>query len=353
MKDIVIVTGCMVRGGAEGVIATVANGLAQRGWKIHIISILFDRWDYELDPSIECIDISNEKRNQMLDTPRLVLALRKKIRQIKPKAVLSFMVAVNIVTWLATRRLNVKYIPSERNDPDKGRSSLIKKLQAKAYGAADTTVFQTTRAKEYFSDAIQKKSVIIPNPLREMPEAVYGASKRIVTAGRLSEQKNHKLLIDAFAGVYRDHPDYSIDIYGEGSMRDELQAYIDEKGLRTLVHLCGKVDNVPERIQDAYMFVLPSDYEGLSNALLEAMGIGLPCITTNCAGSDDAIQDGENGLIVPIQDRDAMEKAIRKLIEDHERAEIMGKKARESMSRYKVDNVVDQWEALVKNESGR
>ena len=353
MKDIVIVTGCMVRGGAEGVIATVANGLAQRGWKIHIISILFDRWDYELDPSIECIDISNEKRNQMLDTPRLVLELRKKIRQIKPKAVLSFMVAVNIVTWLATRRLNVKYIPSERNDPDKGRSSLIKKLQAKAYGAADTTVFQTTRAKEYFSDAIQKKSVIIPNPLREMPEAVYGASKRIVTAGRLSEQKNHKLLIDAFAGVYRDHPDYSIDIYGEGSMRDELQAYIDEKGLRNLVHLCGKVDNVPERIQDAYMFVLPSDYEGLSNALLEAMGIGLPCITTNCAGSDDAIQDGENGLIVPIQDRVAMEKAIRKLIEDHERAEIMGKKARESMSRYKVDNVVDQWEALVKNESGR
>ncbi len=347
MKDIVIVTGCMVRGGAEGVIATVANGLAQRGWKIHIISILFDRWDYELDPSIECIDISNEKRNQMLDTPRLVLALRKKIRQIKPKAVLSFMVAVNIVTWLATRRLNVKYIPSERNDPDKGRSSLIKKLQAKAYGAADTTVFQTTRAKEYFSDAIQKKSVIIPNPLREMPEAVYGASKRIVTAGRLSEQKNHKLLIDAFAGVYRDHPDFSIDIYGEGLMRDELLAYIDEKGLRDLVHLCGKVDNVPERIRDAYMFVLPSDYEGLSNALLEAMGIGLPCITTNCAGSDDAIQDGENGLIVPIRDRDAMEKAIRKLIEEPENAEEMGKKARASMSRYKVKNVLEQWESLL------
>lgn len=347
MKDIVIVTGCMVRGGAEGVIATVANGLAQRGWKIHIISILFDRWDYELDPSIECIDISNEKRNQMLDTPRLVLALRKKIRQIKPKAVLSFMVAVNIVTWLATRRLNVKYIPSERNDPDKGRSSLIKKLQVKAYGAADTTVFQTTRAKEYFSDAIQKKSVIIPNPLREMPEAVYGASKRLVTAGRLSEQKNHKLLIDAFAGVYRDHPDYSIDIYGEGSMRDELQAYIDEKGLRDLVHLCGKVDNVPERIRDAYMFVLPSDYEGLSNALLEAMGIGLPCITTNCAGSDDAIRDGENGLIVPIRDRDAMEKAIRKLIEEPEKAEEMGKKARASMSRYKVKNVLEQWESLL------
>ena len=347
MKDVVIVTGCMVRGGAEGVIATVANGLAQHGWKVHIISILFDRWDYELDPSIECIDISDEKRNQMLDTPRLAITLRRKIKQIKPVAALSFMVAVNIVTWLATRGLEIKYIPSERNDPDKGRSRLIKQLQAKAYGAADTTVFQTTRAKEYFSDTIQQKSVIIPNPLREMPEAVYGASKRIVTAGRLSEQKNHKLLIDAFFGLYKDHPDFSIDIYGEGTMKGELQAYIAERGLSESVHLCGKVDNVPECIRDAYMFVLPSDYEGLSNALLEAMGIGLPCITTNCAGSDDAIQDGKNGLIVPVRDREAMEKAIRQLIEDPEKAEEMGKKARASMSRYKVENVVEQWEMLL------
>lgn len=353
MKDIVIVTGCMVRGGAEGVIATVANGLAQRGWKVHIISILFDRWDYELDPSISCIDISNEKRNQMLDTPRLVMTLRRRIKRIKPEAVLSFMVAVNIVTWLATRGLNVKFIPSERNDPDRGRSNLIKKLQVKAYGAADTTVFQTTRAKEYFSEAIQNRSVIIPNPLREMPEAVYGTSKRIVTAGRLSEQKNHKLLIDAFKRVHKDHPEFSVDIYGEGSMKDELQAYIDEKGLNNSVHLCGKVDNVPERIRNAYMFVLPSDYEGLSNALLEAMGIGLPCITTNCAGSDDAIRDGANGLIVPIQDSDAMEKAIKELIVDPAKAEELGRKARVSMSRYKVENVVEQWESLIDQKSGR
>lgn len=348
MRDVVIVTGSMGRGGAEGVVASVANGLAQRGWKIHIVSLLFNTCDYDLEPSVECINISKEKKNQIIDTPRLVLTLRKIIKQIQPEVVFSFMVAINIVTWMATRGLKVKYIPSERNDPDKGRNKVVKKLQTIAYAAADTTVFQTTRAKEYFSDEIQKRSVIIPNPLRDMPEAIYGHTKRIVTAGRLSGQKNHRLLIDAFEAIHRDYPDFSVDIYGEGSMKDELQSYIDGNGLSSSVNLCGKVDNVPECIRNAYMFVLPSDYEGLSNALLEAMGIGLPCITTNCAGSDDAIQDGMNGLIVPVKDQKALESAMRRLIERPEQAIEIGKKARASMTRYKVENVIDQWETLLR-----
>lgn len=347
MKDVVIVTGSMVRGGAEGVIATVANGLAERGWKVHIISILFDICDYPLDESVAYINISRQEKNQWLDTPRLVRTLRKKIREIRPDAVLSFMVAVNIVTWLATRGLKVKFIPSERNDPAKGRGRLIKILQKRAYGAADTTVFQTTRAKEFFSGRIRDRGVIIPNPVRELPEAAPEKKKRIVTAGRLAEQKNQKLLIDAFAGVYREHPDFSVEIYGEGPMREELQAYIGEKGLTAAVRLCGKVENVPETIRDAYLFVLPSDYEGLSNALLEAMAVGLPCITTDCAGSDDAIRDGVNGLIVPVRDRDAMENAMRRLLEDPALAQDMGRKARESMSRYQAERVVEQWEALL------
>lgn len=347
MKDVVIVTGSMGRGGAEGVVAAVANGLAQRGWKIHIVSILFDICDYDLEPSVEYINISKAENNQILDTPRMVITLRKIIKQIKPDTVISFMVAINIVTWMATRGLKVKYIPSERNDPSRGRNKMVKKLQSIAYAAADTTVFQTTRAKEYFSDGIQKRSIIIPNPLREMPKAVYGQTRRIVTAGRLSDQKNHKLLIDAFEAIHKDYPDFSVDIYGEGSMKDELQSYIDGKGLASSVHLCGKVDNVPECIRDAYMFVLPSDYEGLSNALLEAMGIGLPCITTNCAGSDDAIQEGINGLIVPIRDKKAMESAMRMIIENPEQAIKMGQKARASMTRYKVENVIDQWGKII------
>lgn len=347
-KEIVIVTGSMVRGGAEGVIALVANGLAQRGWHVSIVSILFNIWDYELDPAIKCIDISREKRNQLLDTPRLIFCLRRILKTIKPDAVLSFMVAVNIVTWFSSRGLNIKYIPSERNDPDKGRSNIIKKLQIQAYSASDSPVFQTTQAKSYFSERIQKKAVIIPNPVREMPMALYGTTKKIVSVGRLSSQKNHKLLIDAFSSILKIYSDFSLEIYGEGPLRTDLQQYIEEKGLSEFVYLCGKVNDVPNRIRDAYMFILSSDYEGLSNALLEAMAIGLPCVSTNCAGASDVIKDNENGLIVPVGDIDSLVKAMKYLIENPLIAKDMGFKARSSMSRFNVDSIVDLWEGLIK-----
>lgn len=346
-KDIIFVTGSMTRGGAEGVIANIAEVLAHRGWKIHIVSILFSENAYDFGENIEFINASNEGSNQLLDTPRMIKAIRKEIKRIKPCAVISFMAKINIVAWFAVIGTDVKFIVSERNDPAVGRNAVYQKILSMTYSAADAVVFQTTRAKEFFSQKIQNKGVIIPNPLKPMPEAVYNQTKRIVTVGRLSEQKNHKLLIDAFERIYPDYLDFVVDVYGEGSMRDELQAYIDQKRLAESIHLCGKVDNVPERIRDAYMFVLPSDYEGLSNALLEAMGIGLPCITTNCAGSDDTIQNGENGLIVPIRDCDALATAIRKLIENPAGAVKMGQKARASMGRYEVEQVVDQWEMLL------
>ena len=346
-KDVVIITGSMTRGGAEGVIASIAEVLARRGWQIHIVSILFRENAYSFGENIECIDASREGRNQLLDTPRMIRAIKKEIKRIRPCAVISFMAKINIVAWLAVMGTGVKYIASERNDPAVGRNAVYPKVLSMAYAAADVVVFQTTRAKDYFNSKIQRNGVIIPNPLKPMPEATYDQTKRIVTVGRLSEQKNHKLLIDAFEKIHRDYPDFSVDIYGEGSLRNELQAYIDDKKLTASVHLCGKVDNVPEMIRDACMFVLPSDYEGLSNALLEAMGIGLPCITTNCAGSDDAIRDGENGLIVPVGDEAAMEHAMRRLLEAPEQATEMGRNARRSMERYGVESVVDQWEKLL------
>ena len=346
-KDIIIVTGSMTRGGAEGVIAAVSEGLAQRGWHVHIVSILFSENAYSFDKNVEFINASNENRNQLLDTPRMIQAIRALIHRIKPSVVISFMAKINIVSFFATRNTGVKYIASERNDPAVGRNKVYQWLLNRAYSGADAVVFQTTRAKCFFSEKIQRKSVIIPNPLKPMPIAKEVRTKRIVTVGRLDKQKNHMLLINAFNEIRKDFPHFSVDIYGEGSLRSELEKYVDEKGLKNSVNLCGKVDNVPEQIRDAYMFVLPSDYEGLSNALLEAMGIGLPCITTNCAGSDDAIQDGVNGLIVPIRDQKAMEDAMRKLIENPEQAIEMGKKARTSMTRYKVESVIDQWEKLL------
>ena len=347
MRDIVIVTGSMSHGGAEGVISTISNQLCDRGWNVHIVTVLKDMCDYDLAEGIDYRSLAQTKKVNGLGTLKLMFSLRRFIKDQNPNAVLSFMVRINILTFFATRGLKLKFYPSERNDPSKGRSRIIKLLQLITYSFATETIFQTTRAKNYFPKSVKEHSVVIPNPINETPFQADRSRKRIVAVGRLTEQKNHKLLIDAFRNIHKDFSDFMLDIYGDGPLRKELQDLIDNMELKDCVHLCGKVDNVPEAIRDAYMFVLSSDYEGLSNALLEAMQLGLPCITTDCAGSDDAIQDGENGLIVPIRDKDALERAIRKLIEKPEICTEMGSKAHASMGKYNVERVIDQWERVL------
>lgn len=347
MKKILIVTGSMNRGGAERVISILSNELVKRGWDVSIVTVLASGCGYVLDSSIRLLNISKEGQNQIISIPRLARAIRKEIENQKPTVVVSFMIAINIVTWIATRGLDLKFIPSERNDPSTGRGIVFSVLQKIVYKQATVTVFQTERARRYFSNRIQNNSVVIPNPISVATFAKNEKTKKIATIGRLESQKNHELLIRAFSSVHTSYPEYSLDIFGDGVLKGELQQLIDSLNLTDCVTLRGNQNNVHEQIADAEFFILSSNYEGLSNALLEAMMMGLPCISTDCSGSDEAIQDGVNGLIIPIKDQAAMEKAMQKLIENPETAKLLGSNAKESVSRYQVENVVDQWESIL------
>lgn len=347
MKKLLIVTGSMNRGGAERVISILSNELIKRGWDVSIISVLASGCGYVLDSNIRFLNISKEGQNQIFSIPRLARTIRKEIIEQKPTVVVSFMIAINIVAWIATRGLDIRFIPSERNDPSTGRGVVFSVLQKIVYKQATTTVFQTERAKRYFSKRIQKNSVVIPNPINVATIVKKEKTKKIVTIGRLEPQKNQELLIRAFSSVHTVHPEYSLEIFGEGVLKNDLQHLINALNLKDCVTLKGNQNNVHEQIADAEIFVLSSNFEGLSNALLEAMMMGLPCISTDCSGSDEAIQNGVNGLIVPISDQEAMEIAIQKLIEDPETAESLGSKAKASMNRYQVENVVDQWESIL------
>lgn len=345
-KEILIVTGSLRRGGAERVISILSNELVKRGWKIHICTMLFSAIGYDLDPQIDVIDLSHESRNQIIDTPRMLKALRDTIKNIKPDAVISFMLTINIVTWLATRGLNVRYIPSERNDPSAGRGKVKHWLSCRAYASSYKTVFQTERARGFYSQKIQQKGVIIPNPVNVDYLRVTNPKHKIVSVGRLEPQKNRRLLIEAFSDVYKNHPEYTLDIYGEGSQENELKQLISELGLNNSVNLHGNVNDVHKQIADAEIFVLSSDYEGLSNALIEAMMMGLPCITTNCAGATEAVDNGVDGIIIPIRNREKMSAAMEKLITDASLRKKFSEKAVEHSKQFQVDNVVTQWERL-------
>lgn len=350
MKSILFVTGSMAKGGAERVISILSDYYAKKGWKVKILMLIKKNVEYELNSNVDLLDFSRSKRGKF-DTVRLVKEVKKYVKKNTPDAVVAFMGPIAIITWLACKGLHSRLIVSERIDPSMAhRKFIVKKLLNRVYAKSDCTVLQTRRAWNYFPASVKKNSVIIENPIRVQCYANENKSHRIVTAGRLTEQKNHKMLINAFEKIHMKYPEYKLEIYGEGPLRNELQQLIYAKELQSSVILAGSVSDLHVRMSDAEFFVLSSDYEGLSNALLEAMMMGLPCISTDCSGSDEAIQNGENGLLVPIGDTDKLAEAMLSLIENEALRIKLAKAAMQTSDKYKVDNIIQKWTEVIEGE---
>ncbi len=345
-KEIMFVTGSMGRGGAERVISILSNYYVDKGFNVSILMLLHSNTSgYELNPKVKILDISNESRKAVIDMPRLILCTRKLISRRKPDAVVCFMAQNILITGLACLGLNQKLIVSERSDPTSlNRNPIYKFLLNWIYATCTKTIFQTKRARNYFPQKVQKNSVIIPNPIKVTCVAKGEKKNRIVTAGRLTNQKNHRLLIKAFSDVLKKYPDFELNIYGEGPKRGEIECLIKELGLDKKVKLMGSSAHLHSDIADALMFVLSSDYEGLSNALLESLMMGLSTISTDCAGSDEVIKDGYNGILVPVGNQEELKKAIVRLIEDKELANTISSNGRkDALEKYTLEHVIAKW----------
>ncbi|WP_156573213.1 glycosyltransferase family 4 protein [Bacillus luti] len=340
--------GSMRRGGAERVISILANTYAEKGWEVDILTLLDDANEYNLHESINVKPIGTKGNSRIRKLPSWITSIRKYVVENKPDRVVSFIARINIIVILACMGLNQRIIVSERNDPKAdGRSKLVEMATSILYPLVDKVVFQTKWAKSCFSTKIQRNSVIIPNPISVNIKASNKKQKMIVAVGRLLEQKNHELLIRSFGKMKADFPEYSLYIYGEGALRDKLTKLIEELKLTKSVFLPGNISNIHERIVDAEMFVLSSNYEGLSNALLEAMVIGLPCISTDCAGSNEVIEHEKNGLIVPIGSEEDLIKAMKLLAANSEIRDKISKGAKKTSENFDVNVVVDQWISII------
>ncbi len=341
--------GHMGYGGAERVISLLANDYCRRGWDTDIVMLLSRDLAQRLEPGVRLVDLSLGGGPYLKRAPYWLRQIRGYLKREKPDCVVSFIGRINALVLTAALGMKIPIVVSERNDPrHDGRGKGMLAFCDALYKTARAVVFQTKAEQACFSEAVKAKGVIIPNPV-----STEGVSRRepkgfhVVTAGRLAEQKNQKMLMDAMALVRREIPEVSCTIYGEGELRQELESYVREKGLADTVFLPGHALDIHKKIADASAFVLTSEYEGLPNALIEAMMLGIPCVTTDYPGSEEVVEDGVTGLIVPRRDAEALAKKLIALARDGELGENLGEKARQEAEKYRTENVIAQWQNVI------
>lgn len=349
LKKVVFICDHMGSGGAEKVIATISNEMAKRGIGVSIIGVAdFDEPNsfYRLNDGVLYKTLFS-KGGKRINSFKRIFVLRKAIACEKPDVVISFLPNANIYTWLSLIGTKIPHIVSERNnpylDPKRKVVRLFKKLSFHySYGS----VFQTENAMNFYSETIRNRSVIIKNPLDGSMNniaVVAHRNKSVLTVGRLIEQKNQLNLLKAFK-LFNSimNNEYCLKIYGDGPLKDKLIDYCKRENILKYVQFMGNDSNWQINELNDSMFVLSSNYEGMPNALMEAMSVGIPSISTDCpvGGPRELIVNGENGYLVPVNNPIALADVMVLVAKENPNYSEYAKKMQEE---YSPKTIVDKW----------
>ncbi len=333
-------------GGAERVMTVLANQFVMRGIQTTIITRQETDCVYPLDSRVKVLSTSVSCSNKFVRNIKRNIKLRNLIVESNPDVIISFMTSMNIQAAIFTLGLNYPLIISERNNPETDISKRDKLFVKLLYPRCQGYVFQTEDARNWFSSTIRRKGVIICNPISEyLPERKAVQKGKIVNVARLAKQKNQQMLIDAFKIYHAKNANSTLTIYGVGPYEERLRKYIEDNGLSESVMLAGFRNNVMEEISDAELFVLSSDYEGMPNALIEAMGIGIASISTDCpcGGPRYLIENGKNGVLVNVGNTEQMAAAIESVLTNDVwriKLEQESKKLRDTLN---ASSIAEEW----------
>lgn len=349
-RRIAFMIGSLDSGGAERVISVLANNFVS-DWKVKIIPIYKDVVKYNLRDKVEYspIRISDDKKGIIRNIER-IKAIRKSIGNFKPDIIISFLTTVNIFTLLAVRKMRIPVIVSERSVPDcevqsKGlqiiRNYLYKNIEDCHF------VFQTEYVQSLFGEKIKNRSRVIFNPLKDnLPGPFNGKrDKRIVCVARLEETKNIQMLLRAFQYFLKEKPDYILELYGEGVLCEKLSRLAESLNIGNNVIFKGFTRTIHSDILSAQMFVLPSNFEGISNAMIEALAIGIPVICTDCPayGARLFIEDGVNGYLIPVGDEKMLLNRMKILSSHPEIADKFTNNAVKIREQLDSEIIANQW----------
>ena len=339
-----------IYGGAEKSVINLANWLARNSdHEVFLVSVEGDTKAYPVDAKVHFV--GNRFTNAgKLDTHLRIFRFTKQvIRNIRPDVIISYWIQPVFYAALSGCAKKIPMIYSERNDPSLEYGMLAKLMRYVALKAVSKVVFQTSDAKAYFSKDIQRKGVVIHNPvyLKFEDYPIGKQDNRVVAVGRLSKQKNYELLIRAFSKISRDYPELTLEIYGEGAERETLTAQIREAGTDKIV-LAGAHPDVLDRIYGARMFVMTSRYEGMPNALMEAMCLGIPAVCSDCpcGGPGELIRTGENGYLFANNDEDDLIAKMRLVLDNGDNLELRNNEKQITRT-HSQEQIFSAWRAVI------
>lgn len=351
---------CLEQGGAERVVTNLANQFSQEGYEVLIATEWYGENEFQIDERIRRVHVGlseqDEKKSRKKQFFLRVKYLRNFMKSEKPDVLIAFAQRANYRALMASFGTRVPVVISIRTNPIGHYDSLADKLQIPfLFPRAAGCVFQTEGQRDYFAPYLQKNSKVILNPLNDKYIGVAKPEKRekvIVQSARLVGFKNQPMLLRAFVEVHHKHPDYILKIYGGDSFdgtKQKLEKIIEENQASAYIQLMGASDSLEKDLVNATAFAFSSDWEGLPNALLEAMALGLPIVATDCpcGGPHTVMQDGVNGLLIPIKNQKALEEGMNKLIENPEYAEALGENARKICEIANGKAIFESWQSYI------
>ena len=210
----------------------------------------------------------------------------------------------------------------------------------------DALVLLTPNDAEDWKSVV--KTFVIPNPISFFPKvSAELVNKQVIMVGRYNDAKGYDYLIPAWEIVHLRHPDWALNVYGSGELRDQVKEWIRERHLETTIIMHNPVDNIMEKYKDSSICVLSSRYEGFSLVILEAMSCGVPVVSFDCPyGPRNIIKNGEDGILIEPLNYQALAEGICQLIENKSLRMQLGANARENVLRFSQDSIMEQWEDL-------